>query len=81
MKTTTLFTQPQLRALAWLPDDGSWKGPPGRAAPALDSLALYHRGLVDHEWGAFGPRGARQRRFRLTAVGIEAKKRAPQPTD
>lgn len=64
------FTDAQRRALAWLPPDGTWCGKVGRMGPALDSLRLYHRDLIDSEWADAGPRGGRLLRRRLTAAGI-----------
>lgn len=67
------FTDSQRRALDWLPSDGSWRTQPGRLSAALNSLALSHKGLVQYEWGDFGPRGGRMLRWRLTSVGVAAK--------
>jgi len=60
------LTPAQERALLFLPADGSWTTKPlGRMAPAAASLALYHKDLVDYEFGDFG-------RWRLTARGVKA---------
>lgn len=71
---TCRFTEPQRRALLWLPANGGWSGKPGKMAPALDSLFTYCMTMVDMEQGRIGPRGGWGRRFRLTALGIEARK-------
>ena len=67
------FTRAQRRALEWLPSDGSWKTKPGRLSGALSSLRVGHRGLVEHQFGAFGPRGGYTSRWRLTLEGVAAK--------
>jgi predicted ArsR family transcriptional regulator len=61
----------------WLPEDVSWtKDKPGiKYAAALNSLHLYHRDLVDCEWKRT-PRGRAYLSFRLTALGIEARRTA-----
>lgn len=74
---THRFTEPQRSALLWLPADGSWSGEPGRMIRALGRLTLRHRALVEFH-DTIGPRGGLSagynRRFRLTALGIEARK-------
>ena len=64
------MTSAQRRALDWLPADGSWRTNPGRLAAALKSLSLNHKDWVESEWGAFGPRGGRELRWRLTDRGV-----------
>ncbi len=65
------FTGPQLRALEWLPPDGSWVvKPPQAISRGIDSLHLYYKPLCDVEFGDFGPRGGRCRRARLTPDGV-----------
>lgn len=59
------MTDAQMRALEWLPEDGSWRMKPGRLSAALNSLGLYHKDLLEMEAGNFGPRGSWQRRYRL----------------
>lgn len=71
------LTGPQLKALDWLPGDGSWKLNPGRLSGALNSLSLAAGSrlcrLCECEWGDFGPRGGRCQRWRLTEAGIAEK--------
>lgn len=72
--TNVRFTRAQLKALRWLPDDGSWITHPNRAmASALDSLGLYHQGVMESERGKFGVKGGECRRVRLTQDGIRMK--------
>ena len=71
--TALRFTTAQRNALDWLPADGSWRIKPGKLAAALNSLSLSHRGLVECEWGDFGPRGGRELRWRLTSHGVAVK--------
>lgn len=66
------YTEPQRRALKWLPSNGSWTKILGEVAPAIDSLHLYHGTLVNVEAGSFGARGGYMRRARLTEVGMVA---------
>ena len=76
------FTKPQLRALEWLPSDGSWRDKSGIMTASLDSLHRLnwrdrHRSpsYVDWEFGRkFGTNGGEGRRWRLTQYGIEAKR-------
>ena len=73
------FTKPQLRALEWLPSDGSWRDKSGIMTASLDSLhRLNYRGLppyVEWEFGRkFGTSGGEGRRWRLTHYGIQAKR-------
>lgn len=69
------FTDPQRRAIMWLPADGSWTiESPGRIAPGINSLALFHKDLAQEEWGEFGPRGGRCFRYRLTDAGVTVRK-------
>ncbi len=68
------YTPAQKRALLWYPEDGQWKTNPGRLVAALHSLAHYHKGLAEAEFGDFGPRGGRTMRWRLTPLGVEARK-------
>lgn len=71
------FTDAHRRALERLPEDGSWRDNPGKEfSPAVNSLGLYHRDLVEHDWGRIGPRGSYLTRWRLTPAGIELIKRA-----
>lgn len=75
--SATRFTPAQLRALDWLPADGSWRThAPHTIASALDSLGLYHRELIEQQRGPFGARGGHCRRDRLTPAGIAAKAQA-----
>ena len=73
------FTKPQLRALEWLPSDGSWRDKTGIMSAALDSLhRLNYRSpsYVDWEFGRkFGANGGEGRRWRLTQYGIETKQK------
>ena len=64
----TKFTAAQRRALLALPADGSWLPSTRNISPALDSLNLYHRELVDYMWTVTS------RQFRLTPAGIAARK-------
>lgn len=67
------MTKAQWRALEWLPPDGSWTTQKDRSiASALHSLWLYHRVLVQTEYGNFGPRGGLTTRWRLTEAGVRA---------
>ncbi len=76
------FTAAQLRALRWLPADGSWRIKPNRSvAAALNSLCLYHRDLAVSAFGDFGTRGGRCWRFRLTDLGIDERARHHFPDD
>jgi hypothetical protein len=69
------LTLPQLRALAWLPIDGSWRMWPGRAFfMALNSLHHYNHDVAEREYGNYGPAGGLCWRYRLTPAGIELKK-------
>jgi hypothetical protein len=72
------YTEPQRRALKWLPSDGSWITILGKVAPAIDSLRLYHNALVDIEAGPFGARGGYMRRARLTEAGVVAARELGQ---
>lgn len=64
------LTEPQLRALLWLPADGAWSGRLAREiSPAIDSLAYYQRGLIEVQHGPHGPRGGYMRVTRLTIAG------------
>ena len=75
---TENFTDPQRRALKWLPSDGSWARKPGKTnASALYSLKLYHRDLIEIEIGDFGPRGGREFRYRLTTAGQAKQQELP----
>ena len=68
------FTKAHLRALEFLPADGSWiENPKRNIAPALHSLWFLHRDLAVNEWGHIGPRGEYLTRWRLTPAGIAAK--------
>lgn len=68
------LTNSQLKALAWLPADGSWTiQSPGRLSAAINSLTLFHKDLAEAEWGDFGPRGGRCLRLRLTRQGVELR--------
>ena len=70
------FTAAHIRALEWLPTDGTWRLKPDLSiAPALHSLVLYHSNLAVSENGTFGPRGGYCSRFRLTPLGVEEKMR------
>jgi hypothetical protein len=65
------LTNPQRRALMWLPADGSWVvGVPRSVAADVDSLCLYYPDAALAEWGDFGPRGGRCRRARLLPRGV-----------
>lgn len=66
------FANSQRAALAWLSDN--WQTAPGRIGPAIDSLRLMYCGLVEVEYGKFGPRGGWRRRLRLTQAGIQARR-------
>jgi hypothetical protein len=68
------FTAAQLRALEWLPADGSWRTKPGRLRSALASLIMYHRNLAEEQLDV-GPRGGICWRFRLKAEGIQERAR------
>ncbi len=69
------LTSAQLRALCWLPDDGTWFiKPPGTVTPGIDSLYLSRHDLCEVEWGDFGPYGGRCRRVRLTEAGVLMRK-------
>ena len=68
------LTAAQRRAIAILPEDGSWTAPTGRLTMALNSLWVFHRSLVDAELGEYGPRGKAVWRWRLTAEGVEVKR-------
>ena len=64
------FTESQVKALRWLPEDGSWRGRPARMSSGLESLWFHHRSLVERVWqdqdgikdGSF--------RWRLTERGV-----------
>ena len=68
--TKTKLTEPQQRAVDWLPKDGSWRAKPGRLVAALNSFCLFHRSFGQMEIGDFGPRGGRCWRYRLTPAGV-----------
>ena len=76
-ETKINFTPTQLRALDWLPSDGSWRIKAGSMSPALDSLRLREswrpERLCEVYYGPVGPRGGRGNRWRLTPTGIEVK--------
>ena len=65
------ITEPQRRALEWLPADGSWRAQPGSLFPAVESAR--YAGLAERELGAFGARGGTMYRYRLTTKGKAAK--------
>jgi hypothetical protein len=67
------FTKPQLRAIEWLPSDGSWRIKPGSTSQALYSLQFFHHVLVEYQVGQFGVRGAFCVRWRLTPAGVQCK--------
>lgn len=67
------FTKAQLKALEWLPGDGSWATQPGRTERAIHSLILYFPTLAECEFGNFGLRGGSMMRYRLTPRGAEIK--------
>ena len=70
------FTKAQLRALAYLPGDGSpVYGLPRGVSSAVHSLILSHSRLCDSRWGTHGVRGGRKLRVWLTPSGIEERKR------
>lgn len=71
---TRPYTAAQLRAMQWLPSDGSWRMKPGKTTSALNSLSIGFGKLVESEWGDFGPCGGLELRWRLTEAGIAAKK-------
>ena len=74
------LTLPQIRALRWLPADGSWTYPGRANSAAVNSLCLYCGDLVESEWGAFGKRGKSMRRYRLTKAGmVERQRRDAMP--
>ena len=75
------FTAAQLRALEWLPSDGSWRDAPGKLSQGLDSLWLMfytkhgESKFCEYEFGRkYGTNGGEGRRWRLTDAGMEAKK-------
>lgn len=65
------LTAAQQRALDWLPKSGEWRIGPGRLISALNSLSLYHRGVVEIDTGPIGPRRGLGTRARLTAAGVQ----------
>lgn len=67
------LTEPQARALDWLPSDGAWRIHPGRLVAAISSLHGSYRELLEWEWGFFGSRGGRALRWRLTPAGVAFK--------
>jgi len=73
-----LFTEPQLRALMFLPADGSWLTKAGRMSAACDSLQFYHRDLCESSWEYFGARGGWAIAHRLTSAGIAERQRREQ---
>lgn len=72
-KAAAGFTAPQLRALEWLPAEGSKRASNGGVSSALNSLALYHHALVSTAFEPFGPRGSFKRTWWLTEAGIKAR--------
>ena len=58
------LTPAQQRALAWLPEDGSWRDQPGRLSASL--WDLYLRGIAERNWGRHGKDGRKGYRWRLT---------------
>jgi hypothetical protein len=68
------FTKAHLRALEFLPADGSWLvDPPFLRLPLLIYLDSDHPGLVITEKGSFAPSTKTCTRWRLTPAGIAAK--------
>lgn len=68
------------RALDWLPVDGAWRNEEGRYRAALSRLLRDHPALVEREyWQRPGRNPSISKswawRWRLTAEGIEAKRR------
>lgn len=73
------LTETQCRALEWLPSDGSWRVNETGIGRSIESLALYHRGTVQEEYGKFGERGGWKARYRLTDAGITLKAEHVKP--
>jgi hypothetical protein len=73
------FSPAHTRALAALPEDGSWLiGPQAGLGAAFNSLEFYHDDLCETEYGDFGKRNGRCARRRLTPAGIAVRKKAPE---
>ena len=70
-ETVSRLTPAQIRALEWLPENGEWRGHPGRRAATLNRLAL---GKLYEGW-IFGPERGWGLYWRLTPAGIEARTR------
>ena len=68
--TEIKFTEPQLRALLWLPGDGSWSRKPREISAAVDSLCLYHPKLAETRSGPYAPRGGYITQAHLTEAGL-----------
>lgn len=64
----TAYTPAQLRALAWLPEDGGWRSNPGSVRYGL--LQLLGLCLVQYGWFV-----GNIRFFRLTTEGIAERAR------
>jgi len=79
--TEYALTEAQMRALSWLPADGSWRTKPGRLVAALNSLSLGVSGSVAMRQGNFGPRGGYEQKWCLTDAGRTMRARVfPETT-
>lgn len=64
------FTPAQLRALLWIPADGSWYAAPSDISAAMRSLHWFHPHLVQQDVDCGYPR-----LYRLTPAGIAERVR------
>lgn len=74
------ITEPQAKALAWLPSDGSWRVRQPGFGRGIDSLSLRSEKLIEIEFGRFGAKGGWGQRARLSArmpPGSPWPRRAP----
>jgi hypothetical protein len=69
------LTEPQKRALMWLPKDGGWVGNVGRGmSGACGSLALYHSDLCEHSYRPMEMSDVVAHAYRLTHAGLELRR-------
>lgn len=69
MNKPVTLTEPQRKALFWLTPGQLCGDAPREVSAALQSLALYHPGLVKSGWYKT-PRGRRYLAYELTDVGV-----------
>jgi hypothetical protein len=67
--TEYALTDAKMRALKWLPADGSWGRKPGKIHSALRGLKQSFRDHLEMRVGPLGPRGGTEIQWRLTEAG------------